>query len=366
MPRFARPAVLRLLAALSVLLVTGAPRASGGALAAAPTGAGPAARPRIPAADVPAVQLGDALDLALLAGAGVVNGGMTTVAGDIAVSPGTTVDGFPPGQVRGMVNRDDAEARREKAAAMRAYKDAAGRSPTAVIAPQLGGTTIPPGVFATPGRVFQISGTLTLDALGDPDAGFVFQADTLITDRVSNINLVNGAQPDNVVWQLRSTADLGRYSTFRGNVMALSNVTVRSGTALYGRAMALDDKVVTEGTDRRPTTRATQPDNPPTETTLTSSANPSHRNQPVTFTATVTGDFRGFNPTNKVLFRDGDLVIGSAMLDPSGHASFTTSGLSVGTHPITAVYVNGGTAYNEGWVDFAPSQSPVLNQVVLN
>jgi hypothetical protein len=379
------PRLLRLTAVLSILLPAGTAPASGSARAVVPPYGAPrpasasvahavvpqgaaraAVRPRVPHASVPPVRLGYAEDCAALAGSAVMNDNMTTITGDVNVSPGTTVSGFPPGQVRGTVNEDDAEARQEKASAVAAYNNAASRSPTAIVAPQLGGTTMPSGVFATPGGVFEIDGTLTLDAQGDPDAGFIFQADTLGTARVSNIDLVNGAQANNVIWQLRGTATLGRYSTFRGNLMARSSVTVTSGTAVYGRVMALSDTLVFNGTDRLPATRATWPNDPPSVTALTSSANPSRKGEPVTFTATVNGDFRGFAPTNKVLFKDGDTVIGSAMLDPTGHASFTTSGLTRGGHEITAVYVDGGTAYNEGWTPFAPSSSAVLTQVVLN
>jgi hypothetical protein len=86
----------------------------------------------------------------------------------------------------------------------------------------------------------------------------------------------------------------------------------------------------------------------------------------VTFTAVVTGNYLGFAPTNEVLFLDGDVVIGSAMIDRTGRAVFTTSDLTRGGHDITAVYVDGGTAANEAWVDFAPSRSDVITQVVLN
>ncbi|MEU0567473.1 ice-binding family protein [Nonomuraea sp. NPDC005983] len=314
------------------------------------------------------VGLGNAAPCAVVANSAVYSADLTTVTGNVGISPGDVITGFPPGQVRGEVHIHDPRARAARDDAVIAYNDAAGRAANATIAPELGGKTITPGVYDTPGGVFQITGTLTLDAEGDQDAAFIFQADTaLTTARVSNINLVNGAQANNVFWQVGDSASLGTLSTFRGNVLALNSVTVADGTALDGRVMSLNRTVTLTGTTALPATRVTIPDNPPTSTTLTSSPNPSRREEPVTFTATVTGNFQGFAPTNEVLFRDGDTVIGSAMIDiVTGKATFTTSSLTRGVHPITAVYVDGGTAANEAWVNFAPSTSRVVQQQVLN
>jgi hypothetical protein len=249
-----------------------------------------------------------------------------------------------------------------------AYRDAAGRSPTATIPPDLGqGDTLGPGVYDTTTGSFELSGTLTLDAEGDPDAVFIFQADSsLKTARVSNIELENGAQEDNIIWQVGDTATLGTLSTFRGNVLAQNSVSVGEGAAVYGRTAALNEAVELDGRNILPATRVTLPNNPPTVTGLTSSTNPSRRQEPVTFTATVSGNYLGTEPTNEVLFKDGSAVIGSAMIDELGVATFTTDELTRGVHPITAVYVNGGTAVGEAWVDFAPSESAVLDQQVLN
>ncbi|MGW4637554.1 ice-binding family protein [Sphaerisporangium sp. NPDC004334] len=314
---------------------------------------------------VPPVQLGEAADCAVLAGAAVTNTNMSLVTGDVNVTPGDTVSGFPPGAVRGSIDVDNAEARREKAAAVAAYHEAASRTPTATIPPNLGGNAVlTAGVYNTPGGVFTLSGTLKLDAQGDPGAVFIFQATTLVTERVSNIDLLNGAQADNVFWEVRDSATLGKLSTFRGNLMAYKSVTVQAGTAMFGRAMGINSAVQLIGTTDGPPTHVTVPDNPPTSTTLSSSPNPSHTNQPVTFTATVLGSDQGFRPTGTVLFKDGSAVIGSAMLNTSAVATFTTSSLPLGARQMTATYVPNGTAVYEKWVYFAPSVSPVLVQQV--
>jgi hypothetical protein len=93
-----------------------------------------------------------------------------------------------------------------------------------------------------------------------------------------------------------------------------------------------------------------------TSTTLASSLNPSHRGNPVTFTATVTGAFGG-SASGSVKFKDGTTVIGTGTVNTTTHkATFTTSTLAVGTHSITAAY--------QGSVSFLTSTSAVLKQVV--
>lgn len=338
------------------------------ALAAVLTLGAPLVMPLSANADIQPVTLGQAEDCAIVAGNAVTGTDLTMITGTVALSPGITMTGFPPGIVHGEVHRNDAEAQGEKADAVAAYNDAAGRTPTATIPPGLGeGATITPGVYDTPGGVFELAGTLTLDAQGDPDATFIFQADSALnTARVSNIDLTNGAQEDNIIWQVGNSATLGEYSTFRGTVLALNDVKVMKGAAMYGRAMALNNVVTLNGTSILPTTQITLPNTPATSTSLTSSSNPSQLGEPVTFVAKVSGSFHGVSPTNTVLFKDDSVVIGSVMLDNLGVAMFTTAELTSGVHPITAVYVAGGTAVGEAWVDFAPSESPVVNQQVLD
>ncbi|WP_214412858.1 ice-binding family protein [Sphaerisporangium fuscum] len=354
-----RPATILAAVAMTVL-----PLASPGAVAsAAPT---PMIMPgHFHKVSVRPVQLGEARDLAVLGATGVINTDRTTITGDVDVTPGRTVSGFPPGAVRGQISIDTAEARRERAAAIAAYNDAASRTPTATLPSVIGDNTVlPPGVYNTPGGVFTLMDTLRLDAHGDVNAVWIFQASSLMTMKSSNIDLLNGAQAENVFWQVSDDATLGLYGTFRGNLLVRRGITVDRWAAVFGRTMALDQTLQIIGTDDGPHTRITQPDDPPTATTLTSSPNPSGSGQTVTFIAKVAGDFQGFTPKGQVLFRDGDQIIGSGTIDASGAATFRTARLAPGDHPITAVYVGVGTFANEAWVQFLPSQSPVLVQHV--
>ncbi|WP_433551932.1 ice-binding family protein [Micromonospora zamorensis] len=195
------------------------------------------------AAELP-VPLGTAENFAVLAGTTVTNTGLSVVTGDIGVSPGTAVVGFPPGQLNGTIHSNDGPAVQGKSDLAVAYNDAASRAPTDIVPDELAGTTRTTGVYASTGGTFTISGDLTLDAEGDPNAVFIFKAtSTLITGASSTVNLVNGAQSCNVFWQVGSSATLGANSTFRGNILALTSITVGAGLEVDGRTMAINGAV---------------------------------------------------------------------------------------------------------------------------
>ncbi|MEV6867969.1 DUF4082 domain-containing protein [Streptosporangium subroseum] len=339
---------LRRAAGLAVLLAMGAIVATPGTASA-----------------VAPVDLDDAASFAVLAGSAVTNTNLTTVTGDLGVSPGSSVSGFPPGTVvSGSIHANDATAVQAKADVVAAYNDISGRSVTTTVASQLGGTTVTPGVYDSADGTFAISGTLTLDAQSDPYDVFIFKATTLTAANVSNINLIGGAQADNVFWYVTDSASLGTFCTFRGNILAQSSATVGSGAAVFGRVFTVNNAITTTGTGSAPATRVTVPNDPPTTTALSASPNPSQSGQPVTFTATVTPVTGSLVPFGTVVFKDGTTIIGSDLHNQGGPAEITVSNLSPGEHPITAVYLGGDTPSNEGTVHFAPSTSPVVMQTV--
>jgi Ice-binding-like len=205
---------------------------------AGPAGAVTAATAATAATSAP-VPLGTAANFAVLAAATVTSTGPTTVTGDLGLSPGTSVTGFPSGQVTGTVYTADAAALQAQNDLATAYNDAAAQPATATIPTELGGTTVTPGVYNSAAGTFGITGTVTLDAQGDPAAVFIFQAaSTLITASASNVKLINGATAANVFWVVGSSATLGTYSTFTGNIMALASITVTTGVTINGRALA--------------------------------------------------------------------------------------------------------------------------------
>jgi serine protease AprX len=191
----------------------------------------------------PPVGLGSAGAFAVLAGSTVTNTGPSTLNGDLGLSPGTAVTGFPPGTVYGSTQAANAAALQAKSDLTTAYDDAAGRTPPAAAPMDLGGLTLDPGVYKS-GSSLAVTGDLALDAHGDPSAVFVFQAgSTLITASSSRVRLVNGAQPCNVFWQVGSSATLGTSTDFSGNILALTSISMNDGVRLNGRALARNGAV---------------------------------------------------------------------------------------------------------------------------
>ena len=198
------------------------------------------------------VGLGTADGFGVLGGTTVTNTGPTVVNGDLGVSPGTAVTGFPPGTVNGTIHAADAVAAQAQSDTTTAYNDAAGRACTGVLTGQdLGGMTLTAGVYCFSSSA-QLTGTVTLDAQGDPGAVFIFKiGSTLTTASGSNVNLINGAQSCNVFWQVGSSATLGTTTTFRGNILALTSITATTGATVDGRLLArngaatLDSNTVT-------------------------------------------------------------------------------------------------------------------------
>lgn len=188
------------------------------------------------------VGLGTAASFAVLAGQTVTNTGPSVITGGIGLSPGSAVTGFPPGTVNGSIHTADAVALQAQADLTNAYNDAAGRASSATISADLGGQKLVPGVYT--GGTLGLTGTLTLDAQGDPNAVFVFQsASTLITASSSRVTVINGGDACNVFWQVTSSATLGTNSVFVGTVLALTSVTATTGVVIFGRLLARNGAV---------------------------------------------------------------------------------------------------------------------------
>jgi hypothetical protein len=232
------------------------------------------------------VGLGTAASFAVLAGTTVTNTGPSTISGDLGVSPGSAVVGFPPGIVsNGAIHAADAVALQAQTDLTTAYNDAAGRSTTATITADLGGQTLVPGVYT--GGALGLTGTLTLDAQGDPNAVFVFQAaSTLITAPASTVSLINGGDPCNVFWQVGSSATLGTTTTFVGTVLALTSVGANTGATIQGRLLARNGAVTLDTNVITHSNCASFP--PPTTTTTTTAAPTTTAGPPTTPAVTIT------------------------------------------------------------------------------
>jgi hypothetical protein len=187
---------------------------------------------------------------AILAGEEVTNTGSSVITGDIGVHPGASVVGFPPGTYTGAIHAGDAVALQAKNDLILAYDDAAGRTPTTTFTEtdnQLGGKTLTSGVYAF-GHADTANLTaaepLILDAEGDPEAVFIFQASSdLVTASGSEVRLINGAQFCRVFWQVGSSMTLGSDSTFVGHVFALTSITAADGARVQGQLLARNGNV---------------------------------------------------------------------------------------------------------------------------
>ena len=175
--------------------------------------------------------------------------------GNVGVSPGGAIVGFPPGIVvpPGTFHAADAVAGQAQTDLTTAYNTLQGLpSQVNLTGQNLGGLVLPPAVYSFATSA-QLTGVLTLNGLGNTAAQWVFQiGSTLTTASNSAVLLINGANGNNVFWAVGSSATLGTNSVFAGNIVALTSITLNTGaTITCGRALArngavtLDNNVIT-------------------------------------------------------------------------------------------------------------------------
>jgi hypothetical protein len=190
-------------------------------------------------ASAQAPSLGSAANFAVLAGSTVTSATASAITGELGVSPGTAVTGFPPGTMTGALHAGDAVALKAQGDLTTAYNACAGAACTMTLTGQdLGGRTLTPGVYCFAASA-PLIGVLTLDAQGNANATFIFQiGSTLLATANSSVRVINSAQDANVFWQVGSSATLAAGVTFRGNIIALASITLSQGTKVSGRALA--------------------------------------------------------------------------------------------------------------------------------
>jgi hypothetical protein len=227
------------------------------------------------AAAAKAVPLGTADSFAVLAGSGITNTGPTTVNGDLGTYPTTTETGTSTLTITGTNHAGDAVTQSAKTDLVTAYNAAAGEGPTSPIVADLAGQTLTAGVYNSASSI-GLSGVLTLNGGGDPNAVFVFQAgSTLTTGSASSVALINGAQSCNVYWQIGSSATLGTGSTFRGTILASASITLTTGVNVDGRVLAgngavtLDTDTITRSSCAAPVATTAPTTTAPTTTAAT-------------------------------------------------------------------------------------------------
>lgn len=201
-----------------------------------------------------AINLGTADNFAILAGTGITIGGAvntSAITGDIG-DTSATITGIGNAVLTGTNHSGDATTVSAKSALTTAYLAAEAQLPRTTVYPaihDLGGETLTPGIYNDPSS-FAVTGTLTLNGQGDPNAVFIFQAgSTLTTAGASNISLIGSAQACNVFWQVGSSATLGSASTFKGNILALTSIGLGTTANVEGRVLAQNGAVTLNGSN---------------------------------------------------------------------------------------------------------------------
>jgi hypothetical protein len=183
------------------------------------------------------VSLGAAADFVVLSGETITNTGFTIINGNVGLSPGSALTGFPPGVINGVVHASDAVAATAKKALNDAYIDAKGRSGAPIpLVGDLGGMTLGPGLYFSSTSMALDGGDVTLDGGGDQDAIWVFQITSTFVAMVGRkVILINNAKPDNVFWNVSSSATIGVGVSMVGNFLTDTSITVQTGASMEGR-----------------------------------------------------------------------------------------------------------------------------------
>lgn len=184
--------------------------------------------------------LGTAASFAILAGTTVTCTGASVITGDIGVSPGSAVTGFPAPCTNIGSIRVPPASNQPKLDLTAAYNNAAGQDCDQVLTGMdLGGKTLTPGTYCFSSSA-QLTGTLTLNGAGV----YIFQiVSTLNTAPGATVSLINGASACNVFWQVGSSASLDTTTTFAGTIMALTSISLNNGASIAGRALARNGAV---------------------------------------------------------------------------------------------------------------------------
>ena len=215
----------------------------------------------------PPVVLNTAARFGILAGVGISNQAGFSIINDLDVGiyPGVraSVTGFPPAVIiNGAIYASDdiappgvpamlLQAKTDLTNAYLAAEGAVSPAPVLVAGDQ-GGKTLAPGIYKSTSTLSIANGNLTLDGQGDPNAFWIFQIAsgfTTVGGAGGNVILTGGAQAKNIYWQTGSSATIGDYTSFQGNILALTSITMNSHATAVGRMLARNAAVVMTSTN---------------------------------------------------------------------------------------------------------------------
>ena len=300
------------------------------------------------------VDLGSAASYAAISGASIgntvsaVGAPHTTLRGDVGVAVATQPTGFPPGVITGAKNVGNAAAVQAHADLVAAYAAILARTGGVPLDGALAGATITPGLY-TIGGAASNTGTLTIDAGGDPSAVFVFQINgALAFAAASHVTLTGGAQAARIFWQVNGAGAIGAGSSFAGTMIAMDAVAIGNGSLFNGRAFARNGALTMDADEFY---------SAPPNVTITGGATAYTR----TMSPTISGT------TDMVAPALVSVTINGATLTatPSAGAwTVTPATMANGTYPVTATVTDG--AGNVGRAEQSLTVDTVLPVITID
>ena len=192
---------------------------------------------------------------AVLGGTTVTNTGATTLTGNLGVGPGSAITGKATITVNGTnaatignpsVHEADAFSVLAQSQLASAMTNLGLLGPGTLLGVDLAGLTLTPGVYTVLAGISNLTGTLTLDGLGNANAAWVFQMpSTLITSSGSIVNMINAGPGAGLFWDVGTSATLGTTTSFAGNILALTSITLNHGATIGCGSAAAHNGAVT-------------------------------------------------------------------------------------------------------------------------